>query len=110
MKATARFPSPVLHMGLNPLPVSLAALERLDDGDDGKALSLCEQGHEGKAVEGSSIDVLRKGRGKGPGAFRSQLLWLFPSLAGYAGTLVSHLSLCWTNVYGARLRRILPSI
>ena len=42
MKATACFPGPLLHIGLNPLPMSLAALERLDDGDDGKALRLCE--------------------------------------------------------------------
>lgn len=42
MKAAACFPGPFLHMGLNLLPVSLAALERLGDGGDGTALRVCE--------------------------------------------------------------------
>lgn len=84
--------------------------ESLDNGDDGKELWLCKQGHAEKPVKGSSIDLLRKGRGWGPGAFLSQLLWLFPSLTAYAGILVSDLSFCWTNVYSAGLRRILPSV
>lgn len=110
MKTTACFPGPLLHMGLNSLSISLGAVESLDNGDDGKELQLCKQGHAGKPVKGSSINLLGKGRDWGPGAFPSQLLWLFPSLTGYVGTLMSDLSLCWTNVYSAGLRRIFPSV
>lgn len=111
MKTTAYFPVPLLHMGLNFLSISLGAMESLDNnGDDGKELRLCKQGHAGKPVKGSSINLLGKGRDWSPGAFPSQLLWLFPSLIGYAGTLMSDLSLCWTNVYSAGLRRIFPSV
>jgi len=63
VKGTACFPGPLLHMGLNPLPVSLVALGRLGDGGDGQALRLTERGHIGKPDIGSSIDLLTEGMG-----------------------------------------------
>lgn len=80
MKNTACSPGPLLHRRLNSLSMSLGAVESLDNGDDGKELQLCKQGHAGKTVKGSSIDLLRKRRDWSAGAFPRQLLWLFPSL------------------------------
>lgn len=60
--------------------MSLGAVESLDNGNDGKELQPCKQGHAGKTAKGSSRDLLRKRRDWSAGAFLRQLLWLFPSV------------------------------